>query len=64
MNLLSRTITGIIISLLGGSILTAALTEQSMYGLVAAGIGLFCIGIGVYLFFHTKEDSIEEVDKQ
>jgi len=65
MNTVSRTISGVIAWGMGLLVVFGAIRNESNIWSLSWGVvvGVFLFGIGVYLFFHKKEDDIEKVKK-
>jgi uncharacterized membrane protein HdeD (DUF308 family) len=61
MNKVSRTITGVALSVLGAFIAIASYLDKSPDWLWGLGVGLVFLVLGVYIFFNTQEDDIEEI---
>ena len=63
MNTLSRTVTGILSTLLGVGGIILSLRAPTLLDLsIGVVMGIFFVSIGIYIFFNRTEDSIEEVD--
>ena len=63
MNVVSRTISGMVILAFGIFVLYRTLVEESGVWLFVLGLssGVFLCGVAVYLFLNTKEDKIEQI---
>lgn len=63
MNTTSRTVTGVALWILGGFISVSSYLDKSEDWLFGIAVGVFFFGVGVYIFFNTKEDEIEEIKR-
>lgn len=61
MNTVSRTITGVLLGLLGAAIAISSYLDRSEDWPWSIAMGVLFIGLGVYIFFNKKEDDIEEI---
>jgi uncharacterized membrane protein YbhN (UPF0104 family) len=62
MNIISRTLTGVITIILGVYITYESFLDLSSKDwLWGAGTGIFFIIIGIFIFFNKKEDEIEKI---
>lgn len=63
MNIVSRTISGMVILALGIFVVYGTLVEESGVWSFVSGLssGVFLCGVAVYLFLNTKEDKIEQI---
>jgi|TARA_Y100000034_G_scaffold35343_1_gene43343 hypothetical protein len=58
MNLISRTITGGVITILGTILFIMTLFFGGIPSLI---VSILIIGFGIYIFFNKKEDDIEKI---
>lgn len=61
MNTVSRTITGTATVIFGIVVAAATLADAAAPSVLGVVIGVACVGLGVYIFFNTREDDIEDV---
>ncbi len=61
MNIISRTIAGIVTTILGLYIIYTSTLDFTEGWLWGVGTGIFFVIIGIFIFLNKKEDSIEEI---